>query len=309
MQLDIPGGAYLAHGRPERMAPAGVSTHQVKAMFHSTAMVKDYDLVITRLGELFGLRVLEYGEAPEPEVGRRGGMTWIGDNSIEVGQPITDGAPPDRFVKRTGGGMHGVAVWVEDFAATVDHLEAQGIRVPIRLERGFGFSAPRTTAGIQFEWSEFTVDEDPRTGAPAPPFLSPPLLDVSHHAFVGAVVEDPAATASQFERAMGLPVVYQALERGPGEVQAAVSLGDCVLALYPLDPESSRGLWGRPHDRPGAALLGLRVDNLAEAREALNAAGVRVLREAPGALVLDPAATADIGVVVVDDLLPGDPRR
>ena len=42
--------------------------HHVKAMFHSTAMVKDYDLAIGRLGELFGLRVLEYGEAPEVEL-------------------------------------------------------------------------------------------------------------------------------------------------------------------------------------------------------------------------------------------------
>jgi len=286
-----------------------VSAHQVKAMFHSTAMVKDYDLVIARLGELFGLRVLEYGDLPEPEIGRRGGMTWIGDNSIEVGQPITEGAPPDRFVKRTGGGMHGVAVWVDDFAATVEHLEAQGIRVPIRLERGFGFSAPRTTAGIQFEWSEFTVDEDPRAGAPAPPFLTPPLVDVTQHAFVGAVVDDPVATAKQFERTMGFPVVYEAPDRGPGEPQAAVSLGDCVLALYPFAPEDSQALWGRAHERPGVAVVGLRVDSLPDARQALIGAGVRVVREAPGALVLDPVTTADIEVVVVDDLLPGDPRR
>jgi catechol 2,3-dioxygenase-like lactoylglutathione lyase family enzyme len=278
-------------------------------MFHSTAMVKDYDLVIARLGELFGLRVLEYGEAPEPEVGRRGGMTWIGDNSIEVGQPITEGAPPDRFVKRTGGGMHGVAVWVEDFEATVEHLEAQGVRVPIRLERGFGFSAPRTTAGVQFEWSGFTVDEDPRAGAPEPPFLAPPLVAVTHHAFVGAVVEDPASAAAQFERTLGLPVAYRARDAAPGEPQAVVSLGDCVLALYPLIPEASQALWGRALERPGVSVLGLRADNLGEAREALQSAQVRVLRESPGSLVLDPVTTADIGVVVVEDLLPGDPRR
>jgi hypothetical protein len=142
-----------------------------------------------------------------------------------------------------------------------------------------------------------------------PSFVTAPSLEVTHHAFVGAVVEDPVATAKQFERTMDLPVVYEAPDRGSDEPQAAVSLGDCVLALYRFDPEHSQALWGRDHERPGVALLGLRVDSLADAREALTGAGVRVLREAPGALVLDPDTTADIGVVVVDDLLPGDPRR
>lgn len=286
-----------------------MSGHRVKAMFHSTAMVADYDLAVSRLGELFGLRVLEYGEAPDQTIGRRGGMTWVGDGSIEIGQPIVEGAPPDRFVKRTGGGMHGVAAWVEDFAATVEHLEANGVRVPVRTERGFGFSSPSTTAGIQFEWAEFTVKEDPRVGAPVPPFTTPPLLDVTHHAFVGAMVEEPVATAERFEAALGMPVVHRAPDAGPGEPAAALSIGDCVLALYAWDAEQSVALWGRTRERPGVALLGLRVDDLAGAKDALVGAGVRVVREAPGTLVLDPATTADIEVVLVDELLPGDPRR
>jgi hypothetical protein len=35
---------------------------------------------------------------------------------------------------------------------------------------------------------------------------------------------------------------------------------------------------------------------------------VRLLREGPGLLVLDPSTTADVEVAVVGDLLPGDPR-
>jgi hypothetical protein len=76
-----------------------------------------------------------------------------------------------------------------------------------------------------------------------------------------------------------------------------------------LTPASSQALWGRALERPGVSVLGLRVDDLAAAREALKSAQVGVLRETPGSLVLDPLTTADIGVVVVDDLLPGDPRR
>ena len=91
-------------------------------MFHSTAMVADYDLACERLTLLAGLRVLEYSENPQPEIGRRGGMVWIGDNSIELGQPIVEGGGAARFVTRSGGGMHSVAVQVDDLEATMVHM-------------------------------------------------------------------------------------------------------------------------------------------------------------------------------------------
>jgi catechol 2,3-dioxygenase-like lactoylglutathione lyase family enzyme len=270
-----------------------VSAHRVKAMFHSTAMVKDYDATVGRLAELFGLRVLEYGEATNPVVGRRGGMTWLGDGSIEIGQPTVEGAAVERFVARTGGGMHSVAVWVDDFGATLAHLEANGVGVPAQVGdpgHRFGFSSPRDTCGILFEWSEFTVEEDPRVGAELPPFTVPPLLDVTHHAFVGARVDDPAAAAERLATLLGTPIVSDGV----------ISLGDCVLALLPFVAVK--------HDRTGAALLGLRVDDLAAARPVLAAAGVPITREHEGMLVLDPATTGDVAIALVDHLLPGDPR-
>jgi catechol 2,3-dioxygenase-like lactoylglutathione lyase family enzyme len=281
--------------------------HRTKAMFHSTAMIRDYPAAVSRLGELFGLRVLEWSVSDDPAIGRRGGMTWIGDGSIELGDPTVEGAPPDRFVRRTGGGMHGVAVWVEDFGATVRHLEEHGVRVPVQL-KGFGFSSPRDTCGLQFEWAEFTVKEDPRTGAELPPFTSTPLLDVTHHAFVGAVVDDPIAAAHRLSELLGTPVGFESPAGPPGSPQASVSLGDCTLALFPLDVEASAARWGREQDRPGVSLLGLRVDDLDAGRPVLEGAGVRILREEPGMLVLDPTTTADVQIALVDTLLPGDPR-
>lgn len=277
-------------------------------MFHSTAMVPDYDHAVARLGELIGLRVLEYSEAHEPEIGRRGGMTWIGDGSLELCEPIVEGAAPDRFVTRTGGGMQGVAIWVEHFGATLAHLEAQGCAMPVRMPDGFGFSSPRTTCGIQLEWSEFTVDEDPRAGAPEPAFAQAPVLEVTHHAFVGALVADPIADARRLAALLDTEVSFERGEGPAGEPAAGVSLGDCTLALYPLRPRESPSLWGRQHDRPRVHLLGVCVPELGKASRALADAGVRVLRAAPGTLVLDPDSTAGVELGVVDHLLPGDPR-
>ena len=173
----------------------------------------------------------------------------------------------------------------------------------------FGFSSPRTTFGLQLEWSGFTVPEDPRRGAPLPALTRTPLLDATNHAFVGAVVDDPVTAARGLADMFATVVTFENSDAPPGEPVAGVSVGDCTLALYRLLPDESRALWGRTHDRPRVSLCGVRVDDVEAARTALEGAGVRVLRDAAGTLVLDPDTTGGIEVAVVDQLLPGDPRR
>jgi hypothetical protein len=56
-------------------------------------------------------------------------------------------------------------------------------------------------------------------------------------------------------------------------------------------------------------VLGLGVPDLAEASTALAGAGVSVLRRTDTALVVDPAATGEVPIVLVETLLPGDPRQ
>jgi hypothetical protein len=67
--------------------------HELERTFHSTCMISDYDATIAALARIAGLRVLEYSEAEN--IGRRGGMTWLADNSIEVAQPIVEGHAAD----------------------------------------------------------------------------------------------------------------------------------------------------------------------------------------------------------------------
>jgi hypothetical protein len=281
--------------------------HHVRWLFHSTAMVADYDLAVRNLGTLVGLTVLEYGESTEPGIGRRGGMGWVGDNAIEVGQPIVEGGAA-RFVSRFGGGMHSVALQVEDLEATMAHLESQEVHIAARPRPEMCFTDPRDTGGVFLQWSTFELAVDPRFGGARPEPASPVLAPATHHAFVGALVDDPGARADEFATLLGTVVTFEDPAAAPGAPAAGVSLGDCTLALYRLHEAEDPTLWGRAYERACTHLMVLRVDDLGEAAAALAGAGVARIRTEADLVVLDPAATGGVQVALSGSLLPGDPR-
>ncbi|HEY5386205.1 MAG TPA: VOC family protein [Acidimicrobiales bacterium] len=283
--------------------------HHVRWLFHSTAMVADYDLAVRNLATLIGLAVLEYSESTEPGIGRRGGMAWAGDNAIEIGQPIGEGAAA-QFVERFGGGMHSIALQVENLEATMAHLQQEQVHIAARPLPAMCFSDPRDTGGIFFQWSTFELPVDPRFGAPPPDPLPAArvLAPATHHAFVGALVDDPLAWAGRFAALLGTTVTFVHGDAAPGHPMAGVSLGDCTLALFPLPGDDGRALWGRTYERPRTHLLALQVDDLGEATDALHRAGITIVRWEGGLVVLDPAATGGVQIALTGSLLPGDPR-
>lgn len=281
----------------------------IRWMFHTTAMVADYDLARDRLALLVGLRVLEYSDNPQPEIGRRGGMCWIGDNSIELGQPTVPTGGAARFVERTGGGMHSIAVQVADIDASIAHVEQHGVAVAARPMPEMFFTDPRQTDGVFVEWGAFQVHEDPHFGAPQPPFVIEPLLDIAHHGFAGAIVEDPFATAANLARLFGTELTFEHGDARPGDPVVGVSLGDCTLALYAMPGADSERLWGASYGRPRCHLLGLVVDDLDEAVVALKNSDFTVLRRTDDTVVIDPATTGSVQIALVGALLAGDPRR
>jgi hypothetical protein len=280
----------------------------VRWMFHATAMGPSYDGILEPLERLFGCRVLHVQSAGPP-VSRRGGMTWIADNSIEIGEPYGDDSPVHRFLERFGGGMHSVAVQVPDCNAALERAAPLGLQVADRINDQIVFTRPGGTSGILVEWSSGHQADDPRWGAEERPFVRPPVLDVRHMAFVGALVADPVADGRHLGELMDTPVTELAVGAPPDVPHVGVDLGDCTLALYPIPSESdSLTIWGAVHDRPRCIALGLTVDDLDAAETALAAEGVTVRHRAgDGSLILD-SAELPFPVVLGDQLLPCDPR-
>ena len=283
----------------------------VRWMMHATAMGPDYDAILEPLARLFGCRVMHRWQAEEP-VGRDGGMTWIADNSIEIGSPYGEGSSVAAFVERFGGGMHSVGLQVDDLAATLRRLEALGVEVAAHIGPDIVFTRPGATAGLVFEWGSHVQEDDPRFGAPALPFLQAPVVVVERMAFVAALVRDPAADGRRLAEVLDTALVEfgDADALGPDVAHAALDLGDCLLALYPVPPnaEVSRAIWGDHHDRPRCIALALSVADQSVAEHALATEGVMVHHRSPdGRAVLVDGLP--FPVVLTDRLLPGDPRR
>jgi hypothetical protein len=277
-------------------------------MFHATAMGPDYDGLFGPLERLFGCRVLHRQRLPEP-VGRDGGMTWIGDNSIEIGAPYGAGSSVAAFVERLGGGMHSVAVQVPDVRATLARLAALGVEVSSEISPEIVFTRSGGTAGLVLEWASHVQDDDPRWGAPEPAFVIEPVVDVERMAFVGAIVRDPANDGARLADVLDTELVSYEHGGAPDVAHCALSLGDCLLALYPIPPDeaTSRAVWGGAYERPRCLALGLSVGEQDLAERALTAAGVPVHhRSTDGRAVLVDGLP--FPVVLTDRLLVGDPR-
>lgn len=283
----------------------------VRWMFHATAMGADYDAMLDPLARLFGARVMHRQQA-EPPVGRDGGMVWLGDNSIEIGAPFGQDSPVAGFVARFGGGMHSVAVQVADLAATLRRIEPLGVEVVTHIGPEIVFTRPGATAGLVLEWASHVQPDDPRWGAPMLPFVAPPVVAVDRMAFVAALVRDPREDARRLAEVLDTAWFDygDGPDLGPDVPAAALDLGDCMLALYPIPPDeaTSRAVWGAHHERSRCIALALSVTDQGVAERALLAEAVGVHHRAgDGRLVLDPGALP-FPIVLTEQLLSGDPR-
>ena len=281
----------------------------INRLWHATAMGADYDGLLGPLQNLFGAVVMHDHASDAPGVGRRGGMIWIGDNSIEIGAPVGDQSPVRNFVERWGGGMHSIAFHVDSARETEERLASLGLTPQAHLDEHIFFTKPAESAGLLLEWSDTNTDDDPRWGHPLRELPQPPAVPVRQYAFVTAVVDDPPAVAERLAALFGTEVLRVREKAQPDQVGAVVSLVDCLLLLFRMPPEgTSQQLWGTDIRRNRFHGHGLRVDDVTDALARLEPHGVRPVATIDGMVYLDPAALP-VPTFLVQELLPEDPRR
>jgi hypothetical protein len=267
----------------------------IDGLWHATAMGPDYDGLLGPLQRCFGAVVMHDHVSEDPAVGRRGGMIWIGDNSIEIGAPVGPHSPVRGFVEKLGGGMHSIALRVADAAETRQRLAEHGVEPVADVSDDIFFTRPAATAGLLLEWSATHTDDDPRWGFPLAERVVAPIAPATQYAFVTAAVSDPPAVAAQLATLFGTDVLRLTPGAGPDEIAAIVSLGDCLLVLHPTSGRT------RFHGQ------GLVVDDLDAALAALADAGIRAVGSLDDMVLLDPDALP-LPTYLGARLLPEDPR-
>ena len=84
-------------------------------------------------------------------------MLPIGESRIELLEPITDDSPISKFLEKRGGGIHHIALEVDDIEAEVQKLKDKGLRLIDEKPRVgadnclVAFIHPSSTGGVLLE--------------------------------------------------------------------------------------------------------------------------------------------------------------
>jgi len=84
-------------------------------------------------------------------------MLPIGDTRIELLEPTSDDSPISKFLEKRGGGIHHIAIEVENIEDSLAKLKAQGVRLIDEVPKvGAGgcrvaFVHPASTNGVLLE--------------------------------------------------------------------------------------------------------------------------------------------------------------
>ena len=79
------------------------------------------------MGRRFGLENVHTEIVEDQKV--RVAMLPIGESRIELLEPTSEDSPISKFIEKRGGGIHHIAVEVEDIEAALAKLKAQGMRL------------------------------------------------------------------------------------------------------------------------------------------------------------------------------------
>lgn len=94
---------------------------------HLGIAVKEIDEALKFWQDALGLENVHTETVAEQKV--RTAMLPIGDTKIELLEPTADDSPIAKFLEKRGGGIHHIAVEVENIVESLAKLKAQGARL------------------------------------------------------------------------------------------------------------------------------------------------------------------------------------
>ncbi len=122
---------------------------------HLGIATKGIDEALKFWSEALGLENVHTETVEDQKV--RVAMLPIGESRIELLEPTSDDSPISKFLEKRGGGIHHIAVEVEDIVAALEKLKARGMRLIDETPRTgaegclVAFVHPGSTGGVLLE--------------------------------------------------------------------------------------------------------------------------------------------------------------
>jgi len=122
---------------------------------HIGIAVRDIDEAARFYTEHLGLELGGVEEVPDQKV--KVAFLPIGEVRLELVQPTSPESPVARFLEKNGPGFHHIAYQVEDVAAEVERLKAEGVRMVDQTPRSgahntkIAFVHPKASGGVLTE--------------------------------------------------------------------------------------------------------------------------------------------------------------
>src|SRR5580765_63280 len=130
---------------------------------HLGIATKGIDEALKFWGDALGLENVHTEVVEDQKV--RVAMLPLGESRIELLEPTSDDSPISKFLEKRGGGIHHIAVEVEDINAALSTLKSNGVRLIDEAPRIgaegclVAFVHPSSANGVLLELVQSTATE------------------------------------------------------------------------------------------------------------------------------------------------------
>jgi len=127
----------------------------IKKIDHIAIAVKNLEEEIARYRDVLGLEFLGKEVVPEQKV--TVAFFKVGEVFIELLEPLAADSPVSAFIEKKGGGLHHIALEVDDIQAAITRLQEKNVQMIDREPRGgahharIAFAHPKSFSGVLFE--------------------------------------------------------------------------------------------------------------------------------------------------------------
>jgi methylmalonyl-CoA/ethylmalonyl-CoA epimerase len=127
----------------------------IKKIDHIAIAVKNLAEEITRYRDVLGLEYLGSEAVPSQKVNVA--FFRINDVFIELLEPTGPDSPISSFIEKKGGGLHHLALQVDDIRAAITHLQEKNVQMLDREPRSgahhaqIAFAHPKSFSGVLLE--------------------------------------------------------------------------------------------------------------------------------------------------------------